>query len=243
MKKIVTLFLCAVVCMVSLCACSVQDENADYNGISREELERKSKSWILFLEETPETQWELYREYLLSKEQDETSMAYAQMLKDWIEVRPQAGSIKGFGEFEVSKTGKTLTTTLTVNYTKRDLRLIYVFHADSMELEAVNVELVYSLGEIMSKAALNTVMGISVVFAILILICLIISAFVFIGIVQKRKNIDRRPEVVEIVERPRKAEQESAADDLELIAVISAAVAAATGTSTDAFVVRSIRRR
>ncbi len=33
------------------------------------------------------------------------------------------------------------------------------------------------------------------------------------------------------------------ADDLELIAVISAAIAAAEGTSTDGFVVRSIRRR
>lgn len=32
-------------------------------------------------------------------------------------------------------------------------------------------------------------------------------------------------------------------DDLELIAVISAAIAAAEGTSTDGFVVRSIRRR
>ena len=32
-------------------------------------------------------------------------------------------------------------------------------------------------------------------------------------------------------------------DDLELVAVISAAIAAATGSSTDGFVVRSIKRR
>ena len=32
-------------------------------------------------------------------------------------------------------------------------------------------------------------------------------------------------------------------DDLELVAVISAAIAAAEGTSTDGFVVLSIRRR
>ena len=32
-------------------------------------------------------------------------------------------------------------------------------------------------------------------------------------------------------------------DDLELVAVIAAAIAAATGTSTDDFVVRSIKRR
>ena len=41
------------------------------------------------------------------------------------------------------------------------------------------------------------------------------------------------------------AEEESAVltDDLELVAVISAAIAASTGTSTDSFVVRSINRR
>ena len=33
------------------------------------------------------------------------------------------------------------------------------------------------------------------------------------------------------------------ADDLQLIAVITAAIAAAEGTSTDGFVVRSIKRR
>lgn len=38
-------------------------------------------------------------------------------------------------------------------------------------------------------------------------------------------------------------QQPEAQDDLELIAVISAAVAAAAGTTTDGFVVRSIKRR
>ena len=38
-------------------------------------------------------------------------------------------------------------------------------------------------------------------------------------------------------------EEVSQTDDLELVAVIAAAIAAATGTSTDDFVVRSIKRR
>ena len=37
--------------------------------------------------------------------------------------------------------------------------------------------------------------------------------------------------------------EETVTDDLELIAVITAAIAAQEGTSTDGFVVRSIRRR
>ena len=37
--------------------------------------------------------------------------------------------------------------------------------------------------------------------------------------------------------------EELVQDDLELVAVISAAIAAATGSYTDGFVVRSIKRR
>ena len=39
------------------------------------------------------------------------------------------------------------------------------------------------------------------------------------------------------------AAEENLADDGELVAVIAAAIAAAEGTSTDGFVVRSIKRR
>ena len=39
-----------------------------------------------------------------------------------------------------------------------------------------------------------------------------------------------------------KEEEEELSDDLELVAVITAAIAASAGTSTDGFVVRSIRR-
>ena len=38
-------------------------------------------------------------------------------------------------------------------------------------------------------------------------------------------------------------ENEELSDDTELVAVIAAAIAAAEGTSTDGFVVRSIKRR
>ena len=37
--------------------------------------------------------------------------------------------------------------------------------------------------------------------------------------------------------------QPDATDDMELVAVITAAIAASTGASTDSFVVRSIKRR
>ena len=52
-----------------------------------------------------------------------------------------------------------------------------------------------------------------------------------------------RPHTTQKVEEVAPVVEENLCDDLELVAVIVAAIAAAEGTSTDAFVVRSIKRR
>ena len=95
----------------------------------------------------------------------------------------------------------------------------------------------------MEKAALNTLMGMGTVFGVLILISLIIYCFRFIGDLQ---NIGKKKQTVEAVvtnDVPEVAEEAPLTDDLELVAVITAAIAASEGTSTDSFVVRSIHRR
>lgn len=239
MKKRLTLFLCTVVGVFLLCGCSGQKAAQDYNGYTEADLERACEETLSTLESLSTVEWQQYYSYYASAE---GGKVYADMMEDWMEVRPQIGGFICFSDFEVSKAGKTLTATLTVDYTQRDIHLIYVFNANTMEVEAVNVEMIYTLGETMSKAALNTVMGIGVVFAILIIICLIISCF---GVIPKlQKNFGKKQEAVKIVERPKAPEAAvPAADDLELVAVISAAIAAGTGVSTDDFVVRSIRRR
>ena len=109
----------------------------------------------------------------------------------------------------------------------------------------VNAEL--SLGEILQKAGLNTILGMGTVFAVLIFIAFIISMFKYISVIEealknkKNKKAEDTGVKKEEVESPVVSEELS--DDLELVAVIAAAIASAEGTSTDSFVVRSIRRR
>ncbi len=107
------------------------------------------------------------------------------------------------------------------------------------------------MGEKMATAALNTVIGMGTVFAVLILIIFIISLFKFIPLIQEKaaqrkagktgagqESIDST--IAQIVEKEDGADL---SDDLELVAVIAAAIAASEGAaSTDGFVVRSIRR-
>ena len=106
------------------------------------------------------------------------------------------------------------------------------------------------MGEKMSKAALNTVICMSIVFIVLIFISLIISCFKVFPYLEAKKREKAEAERVAKVENnvitqieQREEQEQELADDTELVAVIAAAIAAYEGTSTDGFVVRSIRRR
>ena len=116
-----------------------------------------------------------------------------------------------------------------------------------LTLKSCALNLDQTMGELMAKAAMDTLMGMMTVFSILILISIIIWAMG--GIPKLQAKLAKKPEskkeesidntIAQIVEK-----EESTEDDTELVAVIAAAIAAYEGSqSTDGFVVRSIRKR
>ena len=116
-----------------------------------------------------------------------------------------------------------------------------------LTLKSCALNLDQSMGELMAKAAMDTLRGMMTVFAVLILISIIIWAMG--GIPKLQAKLAKKPEskkeesidntIAQIVEKV-----ESTEDDTELVAVIAAAIAAYEGSqSTDGFVVRSIRKR
>ena len=102
------------------------------------------------------------------------------------------------------------------------------------------------LGSKMTTAALNTVIGMGTVFAVLIIIIGVISLFRFIPIIQDKltkKNAVKESADSAATQIVQAEEVTDVSDDLELVAVIAAAIAASEGAaSTDGFVVRSIRK-
>lgn len=108
---------------------------------------------------------------------------------------------------------------------------------------------------VFEQALLNTLMGMGTVFAVLIFISLLISLFVYIPSIERAlKNRSSRKEKRAAQEErlaPKRpiieeaAEEEELVDDGELVAVITAAIMAAssgTAVSADKLVVRSIKR-
>lgn len=109
-----------------------------------------------------------------------------------------------------------------------------------------------SLADSMTKAALNTVISMSIVFGVLVLIIFVISGFKIFPYLEAKKKEKEQANTNQsaanafanqIEQREEQQVVEELVDDTELVAVIAAAIAASTGTSTDGFVVRSIRRR
>ncbi len=100
-------------------------------------------------------------------------------------------------------------------------------------------------GEKLTNAGLNTLLGMGMAFAILILISLIISLFpTLFGGKNKKKESDGEIAQKAIENTVTQiADKEDLSNDAELVAVIAAAIAAYEGSaSTDGFVVRSIRK-
>ncbi len=108
------------------------------------------------------------------------------------------------------------------------------------------------IGATLADAGQNTIVGMGVVFAILILISLVISAFNLIGKAQnaaakkKEEKLKKNTPAVEQNkdEETADSEEEEIApeDDLELVAVIAAAIAASENADPSGIVVRSIRK-
>ncbi|MBO4899906.1 MAG: OadG family protein [Lachnospiraceae bacterium] len=139
---------------------------------------------------------------------------------------------------------------VTAGGTVRDAVVEIIIEKDG-SASSISTTVQYTLGEMMGKAGLNTLIGMGTVFAVLILICLIISCFKLIPKIQDAfsgKNKTSEKSVAETAVDNTIAQISKKEDDQELIAVISAAIAAYEGaaggaTGTDGYVVRSIRRR
>jgi sodium pump decarboxylase gamma subunit len=180
---------------------------------------------------------------------DFTAEAYVSLLKSYTSNLEDLGAFVELKAYEggEEKDGE-VSYSAVYKFEKHDLRMSLVFDKNNV-ITTVTLDPIYSTGEILEKAALNTLLGMGVVFVVLILICLIISCFGFIPAIEAKFKKKKAPEkkAPEPVAAPAAASVQEAAstktDDLELVAVITAAVAATLGTSTDGFVVRSIKRK
>lgn len=225
------LVLGMITCMLGLTACGQQEEAAPF--MSEADAEEYVKE-----------NFNIINQYVQTGSQDQlTEEIWIKAAASWEAALEDMGNYEGIDSIEYSLDEEEGVIDVRVKGSEHDAIVEFVFDNQAVTDVTTNVE--YTFGEQMEKAALNTLLGMGTVFIVLILICLIISCFGLIPKIQakfakklakeevKKAAVDNT--IAQIIEK------EELVDDLELVAVISAAIAASEGTSADGFVVRSIR--
>ena len=247
MKKKISLLLCILIMSLSFAGCSDKNDAATYD----EETLTSSAEFILSnfssMDDATFESFETASAFQLDYTMMGTGLKisgedFVGMIGSWKAAEIECGEYISHGDYEVEVKTDEFVVSTTAQYKEREATIIFTFD-ETMAMKSMDVSAKFSIGEILTKAGLNTLLGMGTVFGVLIFLAFLISLMKYIpAILDGFTSKQEQPVVVEkpaVVETP--IEEES--DDLELIAVITAAIAAQEGTSTDGFVVRSIRRR
>ena len=264
MKKKIALLLSVLMSALMLGACGTDPTTVDYNGLSYSDLQMQTvvdAYYVSTLTDYYGADFVFDEDVISQYESYGIAPAVFDAVSVWGEIEEEFGDNTQFdtdnfdpntfdtSSFVVTKSGETLTTDITLTFGERDVDFQLVYDYYSMDVTGVTVTPVYSLGEKMSKAGLNTVISMSIVFVVLILISLIISCFKIFPYLENKKNEKNKAKnstakaEEAVSQNPETEVQDNLTDDTELVAVIAAAIAASEGTSTSDFVVRSINRR
>ena len=167
----------------------------------------------------------------------------------WIDSYEELGSFIDYEEVDpqeaIKKDGTNYVVTLKCDFEKRDAEVQVVYDI-KLTGKSVGFSANYSMAEKMQEAGGNTLIGLVIVFAMLLFLSFIISLMKYIPkFVEgfgKKNAAEPTPAPTPVQPAIEETVEEDLTDDQTLVAVIVAAIAASENTSTDAFVVRSIRK-
>lgn len=169
-------------------------------------------------------------------------------MDSWKSVKDELGAYSSIVSQDVEKDGDVVTISTVAQFEKAKADVVLMLDLGQQMYTSMTYSVQYSLAANMQRAGMNTLMGIGIVFLMLLFLSFVIGLFKYIEKFQnvgKKKAAEEAPKAEE-APAPAIAQSEAAdedfADDLELVAVISAAIAAYENTSGDSFVVRSIKK-
>ncbi len=169
-------------------------------------------------------------------------------MESWRSVKDELGAYSSIVSQDVEKDGDVVTISTVAQFEKAKADVVLMLDLGQQMYTSMTYSVQYSLAANMQRAGMNTLMGIGIVFLMLLFLSFVIGLFKYIEKFQnvgKKKAAEEAPKAEE-APAPAIAQSEAAdedfADDLELVAVISAAIAAYENTSGDSFVVRSIKK-
>lgn len=176
---------------------------------------------------------------------DGANATSAAIAANWKSVKEELGAFAEVIDAEMNAAGTEIIG--HAKYEKiGDNTEVTVTYSVNKETQAAtfNWDIAYPMGIQMQRAGMNTVMGLGIVFLTLVFLSWLIGQLHIIpDMIEKRtKKEATEASVPAPANASVPAVQDDLTDDLELVAVITAAIAASEHTSSDNFVVRSIKK-
>ena len=268
-KHIAAAFIALVLSILCVCS-SFAATNTEVDADTANDALITGMGWVSFLGTMSDDDLQ----YFVDNSDSEDLESYfpgfvniASGVQSYITYRDELGEYVGVKETTTSADDENVYANLVLEYENRDVEVVVGLDREMTQYTKFTFEPVYSFGEKMSNAALNLVVGMVTVFAVLILLMFIIDSFKYIHqFEEKQKNkkaaaksgtgaaAPASPAAASAVAAPAAqamddaqlvaviAAAAQAMEDEQLVAVITAAIAAYEGTTTDGLVVRSIKR-
>lgn len=252
--KRIWLALCMAVCLFALSACSSAEADT---------AEEMDPSLVMTLQQGTQQYLDLFA--AMGDEDLDNALAASEKNKDtvmqsalnsWKSVKGDLGALVSSEAAEVEIVDDGYVARIPAVFEKRNADFSVIVDEDLANITSITISPEYTTGEKLSKAGMNTLMGMGVVFLVLIFISWLISMFKYISVFEAKMKQKKAPapsaapaavpapapEAVP-APAPAAAPAEEACDDTELVSVIAAAIAASEGReSADGLIVRSIKR-
>ena len=257
-KKFIISLLCVAAACLALGGCektSSQIEAESIKAIRAENLEDvRVYTEDYFASAMKDTKYEAFKSYI-----ENTTIVSQPFDNDWGyrwgQFTEQYGEVKDAVVDLVDKTEDGYSARIILTGDNDAQMALTIKYDDSMRPVSTSIaeysdDSKETLGSKMATAGVNTITGILVVFVILVLLSLIISAFGLLGKLNETapENKDSKPQAkaapaaAPVKAAPAAGQEIDLAKNQELVAVIAAAIAAAEDKPPEGYVVRSIRR-
>ena len=245
-RKISTLLVIAVA-ILSLSACGTTGDKTAYEQKIEEYIAEDAQSQVENIVSLDDETLDYY----ITEYDSYGQSAYVEGFNNWKSIKDDLGEFLAVEDMQISESDDGYVVTMVISCANREGKATIGYDGQTLAVSSLAFNRIDTVSEKMVSASKNLLIGMISVFSVLILMTLLIYAFRLIGGKDKDKhdkgsgisssgtsggNISKTtqsgPTVATI----------QLIDDSQLIAVISAAIAAYSGTSAGQLIVRSIRR-
>ena len=271
--KRIWLALCMSVLLLALSGCAASsDTQEELDPSAVITMQQGAQQYLALFSSLTDEQLEQY----IAQSEANNDYVMENAFKSWDNVKDDLGAYVSSGIVTVEETDGGYIARIQAAFEKRNMEFSLIVSDDLSEVEGISFSPEYTVAEKMYKAAMNTLIGMGVVFLVLIFISWLISLFKYINrfeakfkeseakkTAQAEKNAapasapapvqtaasapapvqQAVPAPAAVSAQPAAYEVQDVSDDMELISVIAAAIAAAEGkTAANGLVVRSVKR-